>query len=72
MALRSLIPEAMARGYGTSSSKSGSARGKVIAVDKETRYEHGKKFTPLLQELGAAGTNLTRAQVVIPNLLPLI
>ena len=45
---------------------------KVIAVDKETRYEHGKKFTPLLQELGAAGTNLTQAHVVIPNLLPLI
>ena len=45
---------------------------KVIAVDNETRYEHGKKFTPLLQELGAAGTNLTRAQVVIPNLLLLI
>ncbi|WP_367862171.1 MULTISPECIES: hypothetical protein [Pseudomonas] len=44
----------------------------MIAVDKETRYEHGKKFTPLLQELGAAGTNLTQAHVVIPNLLPLI
>ncbi|WP_248741640.1 MULTISPECIES: SIR2 family protein [unclassified Pseudomonas] len=44
----------------------------VMATYDETKYEHGKKITPLLQELGAEGTNLTRAHDVILNLLPLI
>ncbi|SFB35699.1 SIR2 family protein [Pseudomonas sp. NFPP24] len=44
----------------------------VIASYDETKYEHGKKITPLLQELGTEGTDLGRAQEVILRLLPLI
>ncbi|MFB0705873.1 hypothetical protein AB9H16_30810, partial [Pseudomonas protegens] len=44
----------------------------VMAAYDETKYEHGKKITPLLQELGAEGTDLARAHDVILTLLPLI
>lgn len=38
----------------------------------ETRFVNGKKITPLLQELGAEGTDLNRAHDAILALLPLI
>lgn len=44
----------------------------VIDSYDETKYEHGKKITPLLQELGTEGTDLGRAHDVILRLLPLI
>lgn len=44
----------------------------VMAAYDETKYEHGKKITPLLQELGAEGTDLARAHDVILTLLELI
>jgi len=44
----------------------------VIQVYDEAKYEHGKKITPLLHELGAEGTTLTRAHDIILTLLPLI
>lgn len=44
----------------------------VIQAYDESKYEHGKKITPLLDELGDEATTLTRAQEVILTLLPLI
>jgi hypothetical protein len=46
--------------------------GEVITPYDETKYEHGKKNTPLLPELGTEGTDLGRAHDVILRLLPLI
>lgn len=44
----------------------------VIQSYDESKYEHGKKITPLLHELGAPGTDLARAHDIILSLLPLI
>ena len=38
----------------------------------EKKYEHGKKITPILQELGSHETNLAHAHKLILSLLPLI
>lgn len=38
----------------------------------ESKYENGKKITPLLRELGSQGTDLTRAHDIILSLLDLI
>ncbi|MNR11373.1 hypothetical protein D3C85_1276700 [compost metagenome] len=44
----------------------------VIQTYDESKHEHGKKITPLIHELGAAGTDLARAHDIILSLLPLI
>ncbi|MDF7795760.1 SIR2 family protein [Pseudomonas syringae] len=44
----------------------------VVETYDESRYENGKKITPLLHELGAPGTNLARTHDIILSLLSLI
>lgn len=44
----------------------------VIQTYDESKYENGQKITPLLHELGATNTDLSRANKIILSLLKLI